>query len=797
MPASPFARRGTAIGLAFVATAFILGWSARPRTPLGRGGSAAPAPAQRGMDLEIFEALRKPYQDLEYEGLVERIGPSQKTLEKISFDPTQAKYFELVRERLGLTEHEAGMVRQNGFVAVDPGMTLTFGTAYHQLYVRDLPVLVTTDSILHAVHRSYDRILMELEAEWFAPTIGEILAACHSALAGEDRGLVLPEDARDVDLYLTVARNLLAGAGATSSGPEPPQHDFLSGRPVREEWSGQLLVHSAFGQDGKAQQILDDIRSLLMQTPDGPMTEIYGGRRCVDYSQFKPRGHYGDSVELRRYFRCMMWLGRADCALYVLPFEQSEALQVDTDRELRAAVRLTRLLESTGQIEALKAIHSVLAFMVGRSDDLSPSPMLSVLRTRQIGSTGAADLTRLKQALHAERLGRQMIRSQVLAPSSAPAVQAEIPAAFQMLGQRFGLDSFLLTRFVHDAIDYHGQKMQRYMPTGLDLMAALGSNEAVPLLEAEIRRWGYAANLMAARDFVAGRPPESWSEDVYHGWLDALRALDDPLPESACVPEAMRTRSWQRKQLQTQLGSWAELRHDTLLYAKQSYAVPGCEYPSGYVEPYPSFFARVRQLAEDAGRRLAGLLPPSRDPEIARAFLQKNEARQQFFANMARTAGRLEVMAQAELDGREFTAEEIDLLRKTIDRRGTGSGPARFDGWYSNLFYSPFDHDQWRATVADVHTDPTFCQALQVATGNTSLLVVAVDDSQGDRAVYVGPAYSYYEFHQPVGDRLTDAQWMQRVRSRQLPERPEWARSFHAPPREDGPGLPHHEPSSR
>ena len=109
-------------------------------------------------------------------------------LAKLSFDPTRAKYFGIVKERLGLVDREVAMLRENGFVAVDPGTPLTFGTAYHQLYIRDLPVLVTTDSILHAVHRSYDRILMEVEASWFAPAIGELLAACHAALAAEARG---------------------------------------------------------------------------------------------------------------------------------------------------------------------------------------------------------------------------------------------------------------------------------------------------------------------------------------------------------------------------------------------------------------------------------------------------------------------------------------------------------------------------------------------------------------------------------------------------------------------------------
>jgi hypothetical protein len=222
--------------------------------------------------------------------------------------------------------------------------------------------------------------------------------------------------------------------------------------------------------------------------------------------------------------------------------------------------------------------------------------------------------------------------------------------------------------------------------------------------------------------------------------------------------------------------------------------VLGCEYPSGYVEPYPEFFAKVRRLAEEAGRRLAELRPPLRDPAVAQAFLGKNQARLDFFASMARTAGRLETMARKELVGQPFTAEEVAFLKKTIDRRGTGSGPPRFDGWYSNLFYSPVDHDQWRATVADVHTDPNSAEVLQAATGNTALLVVAVD-SQGDRAVYVGPSYFYYEFRRPVKSRLTDAEWMAMIHRRELPDGPEWTHSFRTTPRERGRGLPSYQPA--
>ena len=66
----------------------------------------------------------------------------------------------------------------------------------------------------------------------------------------------------------------------------------------------------------------------------------------------------------------------------------------------------------------------------------------------------------------------------------------------------------------------------------------------------------------------------------------------------------MQSTAWQDKQLNTALGSWAELKHDTLLYAKQAYAgIGGCGWPAppppviarNYVEPVPEAFAQCRR----------------------------------------------------------------------------------------------------------------------------------------------------------------------------------------------------------
>jgi hypothetical protein len=63
----------------------------------------------------------------------------------------------------------------------------------------------------------------------------------------------------------------------------------------------------------------------------------------------------------------------------------------------------------------------------------------------------------------------------------------------------------------------------------------------------------------------------------------------------------MKSDDWVDKQLMTALGSWTELRHDTILYAKQSYTAPTAisidpETAHGYVEPLPRLYGRLASL---------------------------------------------------------------------------------------------------------------------------------------------------------------------------------------------------------
>jgi len=116
---------------------------------------------------------------------------------------------------------------------------------------------------------------------------------------------------------------------------------------------------------------------------------------------------------------------------------------------------------------------------------------------------------------------------------------------------------------------------QRCFPRGLDVMAVLGSQRAYDILRAEGdteyqgEDTSYDKQLGELRKEFSAFTEEDWNRNLYWGWLRALKPLLKDFGQG--YPTFMQTEAWKDKELQTTLASWTELRHDTILYAKQSY----------------------------------------------------------------------------------------------------------------------------------------------------------------------------------------------------------------------------------
>jgi hypothetical protein len=265
------------------------------------------------------------------------------------------------------------------------------------------------------------------------------------------------------------------------------------------------------------------------------------------------------------------------------------------------------------------------------------------------------------------------------------------------------------------------------------------------------------------QDFAKLTPPE-WNRNLYYSWLYGLKTLSEP-----CGPgyqAFQQTDAWTDRQLNTALASWAALRHDTILYAKQSYtprayaiSVPPIPPPpNGLVEPLPKFIARMLATAQMAQRGLE-------DMQV------------------------LNEPAQAQMEGLVAVMERLlDICRRQVANEALRPEDNAFLGSFAETLkgtVGEVDEKGLRTTlIADVHTDLNTQQCLQEASGNVDLVVVAYQRPEGDIVLLAGPVLSYYEFRQPITDRLTDEQWRDMLSKNTGPARPTWNSSYSALPAE-------------
>jgi hypothetical protein len=350
-----------------------------------------------------------------------------------------------------------------------------------------------------------------------------------------------------------------------------------------------------------------------------------------------------------------------------------------------------------------------------------------------------------------------------------------LPRVFHLLGQRFTIDSYVFNNVTYDRVQdlRTGAKVTRMLPSELDVQFVLGNDAAGQHLQPELAEYGYQGVLHELRFLADAHPDDFWDATFYSGWLQAIRALNDDT-EFEARPEAMRTAAWSDKTLNTQTASWAELRHDTLLYVKQSYSGgAGCEYPDAYVEPVPAFYARLAHLGQ-LGAGMVGELEADGFP-VDRA--------KGFFANLVDTSTTLETIAHKELEGEELSQSEYEFLRATIDEQQVGCGETMYDGWYARLFYDETKVAEFKPTIADVHTAPTDAEGnekgwvLHAATGRPMLMVFTTQSCSGVKS-YIGPVSSYHPVLTENYDRQTDSGWAELFNNGATPERPKWTSSF-------------------
>jgi hypothetical protein len=409
-------------------------------------------------------------------------------------------------------------------------------------------------------------------------------------------------------------------------------------------------------------------------------------------------------------------------------------------------------------MESWEKIYSVTAFYVGFSDDLGPYEYIEALNSVMGGNGTIEDLD--VEALKAELAIYQSPEiyggtGNVIIEGTGPEELdrlLEDTEGFRFMGQRFTPDSYMFQNLVYPAVD------DRFMPKSLDVMALLGSERAYEYLEAQgdTSKPGYTEQYEKLETEFNAFNDSDWAKNLYWSHLYTLQPLMKDYGTG--YPTFMQTEAWQDKQLTTSMASWTELRHDTILYAKQSYETrssppPGPETKRvvGYVEPAPEFYNRLLALTRmtNSGLEEMGVLD-------AYSIIR--------LENLEDVLERLVKISEKELQNEELSEEDYDFIES-------------FGQELENVMVGVEKEHQKTTIVADVHTDSDSGNVLEEGVGYVDMVVVAYKLPDGRILMGAGPVMTYYEFEYPMSERLTDESWRE-ILENSPPSKAECTSSF-------------------
>jgi len=456
-------------------------------------------------------------------------------------------------------------------------------------------------------------------------------------------------------------------------------------------------------------------------------------------------------------------------------------------RQTLAAVMLTEAVAKAALDEGLKAsdiwtrIYDVTSFMVGAADDIGYEEYVQVLSTPAAfkvsalpkGLLPAADLVngqnfflfKKQLALLAppaiySGTGNLLVTDPTILAGAADEKELDRLLAkamgFRLFGQRFVPDAYWTGRLVFPTVNAPTVKKEpppftfgptgggaggRVFPRGLDVAALLGSKRAAALMAetGDSAYQDYDKTFAKLQGELAVLKDADWNANLYWSWLYCLKPLLAEFGRG--YPTYMQGRPWQEKELVTALGSWSQLRRDTILYVKQPYGPAGAGPPPvpaerpGYVEPVPEFYARLLALCRLTKDRMTAM--KCLDQQMA-ARLDSTE----------KLLARLLEISKRELQNEVLERGDYDFIRDF--------------GWQLKqaAVGQTFEEDQSKTSLAaDVYTDANSMKALEEATGELTLLVVVNLLPDGKLYASCGPMFTQYEFKQPAAERLTDEAW--------------------------------------
>ena len=621
---------------------------------------------------------------------------------------------------------------KNNFAVVNVGGN-EFFDVYESNRYSQFPSFITVDSLMHTYHLYFAYLMEKTEKEYLADTLQNLSASMIEKAASQYQELF------GTDWEAAALCNL--------------EFFYIAG----------LLQNSSISAPIDLEEFNDVVKSEYEKVMDAEGIDFCALNGLMeDYSQYKPRGYYEGDDKLESYFRSMMWYGR-------IPFS------LDSDESLKSAVLMC--LAIAQDPEAWNSIYSITSFFAGSSDDPGYVEMNDIISGAYGNITSAKDLA--TDSASFEKLKALTKELKLPMINSIPVMEGDDPVipSFRFMGQRFTIDAAIMQRLVYSSVEENADGGRRYLPDTLDVAAALGSEKAMDILTdtgaTEFKN--YTDNMYLAKEHFNNDDPKLWNASLYAGWLNILRPLFEKKGEG--YPSYMTNDEWVKKSLETFAGSYAELKHDTILYAKQVMAEMGggedeIRDDRGYVDPQLEVYNRFVNLSKKTkdGLEAFGMIGQTQKEDLDR---------------LSEIAMTLISISEKELKNEPISDEDYEFIRCY--------------GGYLEHFWLEVNRDKSEdeiidsfqapcPVIADIATDPNGA-VLEVGSGKASDVYV-IFPIDGELHIGRGSCYSFYQFVTSLDNRMTDSEWRNMlsggylddnwnwVEVEKAPEQPEWTSSY-------------------
>lgn len=603
----------------------------------------------------------------------------------------------------GFTKEQLELLRKNGFVVMQPRSYgyLKMHEGYESAEYSHSPIFITTDAVLNLYHIFYGDSLKLLELS----TLNDAMRD-YSKLMLQD-SLACYKDCKDtgereqyklITTYFAVA-NMLMG----EKTEVPAEIQKLASEEIN-------LIKAAKG---------------IEQSP------LLGTK--MDYSQYIVRGHYTSSTKLDAYFKTMMWYGQVGFELI------DDEGNVKLENAKLSSRMSFMILNNEKAYKLWQKVYTATSTYVGVADDIAPTDLEKMMK-----EVYGAEVTNAK--ISDKKYDEALANAVKALPE--PQIQGKLAVTtgmttgkqFRMMGQRYTLDGDIMQQVI--------VPIKRPENSGLDVMAALGSDRAMELAEKyeNPNNWAdYSTKLEKAQKQCEAVGDATWQSNMYNGWLWTLESEVKSFEDVAGMPSFMQTEAWTDKSLVAALGSYAELKHDTVLYCKQPMAERGGpeeEMPYLYVEPNVGVYTKLLSLLNTTKQNLKDI--GALDKELS-----------SMLDTMTKYMNTMKSCAIKELTNKQFTEDEYYTLK---------AFGGMVDNISNQLLYEARKYDEGiadtytSALISDISNIIDTGECVEIGTGMPWTIYV-ICPYNGQLFLAEGTTFSYYEFTSK--ERLTDEKWHQ------------------------------------